>query len=328
MALATPVCVKLVTLESAKITPQKILIAASLFATPGLVFAESVPSARGGQACEPAHTAPGPDQPGIEALQAGILAQFKLKGFKCDAPSAKTGLTCIGRIKGYPRDVLIAVPPGYQLRERAEIVLHLHGHNYTDFGATYLNQHFGLATGLAKSHRDAILIAPLSYGNCADFEQSLVDKAEHFKGFIDESMTLLQEAKLTEKAEPKALVLTGHSGAYRSIAKILDSGVYADKLRELYVFDSTYGLADTFASFAAKPENRFWSAHADPAVVTVAQSIQLKLAERQVPFFTGQALKSVTSDTLDQNRIGFVRSGAGHEATFFKYYPVFLGQKP
>jgi hypothetical protein len=284
-------------------------------------------SADDGKGCDRASAAPGPVQSKLEALQADVLAQFQLKGFKCGVPSVKTGLTCIGRIKGYPRDVIIVVPPGYQPREQAEIVLHIHGHNYTDYDANYLNKHFGLATGMAASGRDAILIAPLSLGNCTDFERSLADTPEHFKSFIDESMTLLKDAGLTGKPEPRSLVLTAHSGGYRTVGSILRSGVYDDKIKETYFFDSTYALADQFVARAAKPGSRMWSAYADPSVVTVTEEMQAKLRERQVPYFSGKRLKSLTPEALSQNRIGFVRSGRSHDETFSKYFPVFLAPK-
>lgn len=278
--------------------------------------------------CVSCDVAPGPSQASIEAMQASLLAVFKLKKFKCDLPSPKSGLTCIGRIKGYPRDVVIVVPPGYQPRERADLVLHLHGHNYTKYSATDLNRHFGLATGMVESGRDAILIAPHSYGNCTDFERRLVDKPERFKNFIGESMALLKEANLTEKDEPASITLTAHSGAYRSIGKILRSGVYASKIKEIYAFDATYGLAEQFADFAAKPGNRFWSAQADAKVVAVAEDIQGQLKNRKVPYFTGSMLKSVTPEVLKVQRLGFVRSGGDHDQTFSKYFPVFLSYRP
>lgn len=301
-------------------------LAACMLATLLIVGAESRRAMA--EECLAETVAPGPAQSGLENLQASMLAIFRLRGFKCEVPSAGAGLSCIGRLKGYPRDVLIVVPPGYQPRASAEIVLHLHGHNYSNFDAVGLNQHFGLASGLVSSKRNAILIAPLSKGNCTDFEQSLVDKPEHFKSFIDESMALFKEAKLSESGEPGALTLTSHSGSYRSIAKILRSGVYTDKITELYAFDATYELAGVFAAFAAKPGNRYWSAHVDPAVVSVAEKIQARLEEQGVPYFSGKGLKGITPGVLKANPVGFVRSAGGHDETFSKYFPAFLAYKP
>lgn len=255
------------------------------------------------------------------ALTAGLL---EMQGFKCN-PSAKEGTTCVGTIDGYPREVALLVPPGFRAGDRAALILHLHGFNLDNHPLSYMLAYFRMAQSLAATARNAILVVPLSYGRCDDFNQSLADTAGHYRAFIDRVAAVIQGASLARVAEPASITLTGHSGSYRALAAIIENGIYPERTRELYLLDATYGLAESFERFAADPHHRFWSAyHAwDSDMQAVNPAIMSYLRQKGVPFYVAQGPKVPPRDA-ESHKVGFVVSDVDHDSTFSKYFQMLL----
>lgn len=252
-------------------------------------------------------------------------ALLEVQGFKCEAPSAVTGTTCVGTVDGYPREVAIVVPPGFLVRDRADVILHLHGFNLDNHPLSYMLSYFHFAQALAATHRNAVLVAPLSYGQCDDFNQSLADSAAHYRAFIDKVEAILQGSSLVHVAEPASITLTGHSGAYFPLSEIIGNGVYADRTQELYLLDATYGGADAFERFAALPHHRFWSAYHswDQNMEAVNTEIMRDLSQEAVPFYVSPK-PIVPPQEVGTRGVGFVVSDVDHDSTFFKYFQMLL----
>jgi len=259
-----------------------------------------------------------------------------IQGFRCDppqAPAQKAGkagpITCIGTIDGYPRDVAIIIPPAYHPKARADLILHIHGFNLDNHPLSYMLTHFAYAQGLMQSGRDAVLVVPLSYGRCDDFNQSLADSPAHFRAFVDHAMAAIQGAGLASTADPASITLTGHSGAYYPLGAIIQNGVYTDRVNELYLLDATYGRAEDFAKYAEDTHHRFWSAYHtyDPSMNEVNPEIMADLKQKGLVYYDAPTA-NVSEQGIRANRVGFVVSDVDHDSTSVKYFEQFLAVPP
>jgi hypothetical protein len=305
------------------------------------------------QQCKTADPAPGPATAGkeLEALCAPLsplAAGVEIPGFKCEPFSAQTGLNCIGRVPGYPREVVMVIPPGFKPEKNPEIIVHLHGHNNTGYGPEHLLKRFGLASGLAQSGRNAILIAPHSKEKCEDFNRYFsAKKPEAFEHLVGRSLDALKSAQVIDAdAKPGPITLTAHSGGYVAAADILKSGAFASspkgsdqatpqKIREVLLFDATYGAKKppVFTKFASNKNNRLWIAY-QPGTATARGAARIKLQKGAFRSSSRLAPNSAAlTEALRSNRQGAFPAHLGkpgdtrakiHNDIFLEYFPVFL----
>lgn len=248
------------------------------------------------------------------------------RGFRCQRPTPGEGMTCIGRIDGYPKDVILIVPPGYRPTDDAQVVLHLHGHNLAHNGAQYFLDHFQYARAFAKSGRNALFVAPISDNRCDEFEQDLAPSGK-FRSFMDGVAAKLAGAGLCRDPSVGSIALTGHSGAYRSLATIIGNGDYPASIHELYLLDSMYGRAPEFAAFASRPGNRIWSVYHpwDSNFHDTEKQMSAELDHEGISYY-GPSQNIPTAAQLKANRVGFFYSQYDHDYTDTAYLPMLLRQ--
>lgn len=172
------------------------------------------------------------------------------------------------------------------------LVLPLHGFNLDHHPLRYMLSHFQYAHELALSKRDAILVVPLSYGQCDDFNQDLADSPAHFRAFVDHVLGAIQGAGLATSADPASIALTGHSGAYYPLGAVIQNGVYSDRINELYLLDATYGRAEDFAKYASAPLTVFG------ALTTRTIPICRRSIRRSWPICTSRASRTTSRRLL------------------------------
>jgi hypothetical protein len=254
-----------------------------------------------------------------------------LPGFDCVSTAAAA--RCVGRVEGYPRPVAVVIPVGYERTGGARIVLHLHGFNLSPerpLEAFLSGADDRLEAGFVESGRRAILVVPHSRGRCDDFNASLAGPAA-FRRFTANVASLLRSAGLTERPGIETLTLTGHSGAYEPIAAILEGGVHATAIREVYLLDSRYLRAETFDAWVrADAGRRFWSAFIPGGGGTARGHARLLALLAKGPSPVPYVLSSSSIPTLTElaSRVGFIHSDRGHSATVGKYFPILLGAAP
>jgi hypothetical protein len=252
---------------------------------------------------------------------------FLSHGFQCAPVSPSAGLTCIGRITGYPNEVAVIVPPSYQATQQVDLVLHLHGHNLSNDPLSVMLAKYRPEALFAQTGRNSILVVPGSRGKCLEFQQFLAD-GPHFQNFIDQLAVLIQGASLSKTAEVHSIALSGHSGAYRSLATIISNGVYADQIQELYLLDSAYGKPLELARFALTPGHRFWSAYHpdDPDQYKTHRAIRKAWDAAGVEYGEFES-GTVTERDLRRYQVGIVVSDVDHDKTMTQYFPILLSVK-
>ena len=243
----------------------------------------------------------------------------------------------------YPEEVAIFAPE--TAPEKPEIILHLHGwrvnrpelggrlETFDDVLAEFHFDHI-----LSASGRDAYLVVPSSQGHCTSFESHLSTPVR-LNYFLNALATVLKIDMSVHV--PFALTLTGHSGAYRTLAAILEtSAIYSElfptdqMIREVDLLDASYGQSQTFADFLLAPENkskRFRSVYR-PTTETEAGSHDIwalihGLDPASVPmetFYKNTYLPEVTADQLKNVQHAFIASDQDHWGTVNQYLPILL----
>ena len=144
--------------------------------------------------------------------------------------------------------VAIAVPRqlvGRPVR-RVDLIVHFHGHLNECLRAV---EQFQLGDQLAASGCHAVLVVPQGPKDVPDSSGGKLEKPGAFAAFVDELQGVLEKsgALASPKVEIRNIVLSGHSGAYRVMARILDVGGKWDQIREVWLFDAAYGNLDELA---------------------------------------------------------------------------------
>ena len=217
-----------------------------------------------------------------------VSETMKKHGFRCSSVS-DTGLTCIGKIPEYPRDIAIVIPAEFKAEEKLAVILNIHGDNRPNNSIRWYLKQFQFQKLLSASGRNAIMFIPLSfsdvYSPTSDFQNCLANN-RCLVNVMSKLLKISKDSSLSNSAELKSLILTSHSGGYRTVARIIDNKSFADQLKEIYLFDSTYGQYDAYISFANNPDNRLWSAFKFKGTLDRKTSCIMRLFDNaQIPYF-------------------------------------------
>lgn len=183
--------------------------------------------------------------------QYGRLIRVKLRNTAFPHPDRKEGKTYLE--KNYPADkhyqdstVLIFVPHYFEPSYRIDLIVHFHGW-FTNVDSVLVQ--FKLIEQLVESRKNAILVIP---EGAKDAPESLGGKLENegvFEALMDEVMEVLANENIRNRfSKIGDIVLSGHSGAYRTIGYILLRGASKrpSPVREVYLFDGLYGELEKY----------------------------------------------------------------------------------
>jgi len=146
--------------------------------------------------------------------------------------------------------VAFVVPKGFRPSRQVDLIVHFHGHYNQCVKAI---AQFRLGELLAASGRNAILMVPQGPKEAPDSGGGKLEKPDAFRAFVEEALSVLKRNEFVPPdAYVRHIVLSGHSGAYRVMAKILDHGGLTERIAEVWLFDAAYGFWDELAApFAA-----------------------------------------------------------------------------
>lgn len=143
--------------------------------------------------------------------------------------------------------VRVFLPEGYRDRGAQDVVMHFHGHN-TTLDATLDAHHY--QEHLWASGSNAVLVVPQGPVDAASGDFGKLMKPGGLSRLLTEVLVLLyREGKIAHPTLGQ-LALTSHSGGYRAVAQNLDPASLSPKITQVNLFDSVYGYASTYESFA------------------------------------------------------------------------------
>ena len=202
------------------------------------------------------------------------------------------------------------VPRGFKPGTEIDVVVHFHGWRNSIAGAA---RDFDLLGQFAASRRNAVLILPEGPLNAPDSSGGKLEDAGGFARFMAEVMAVLKANGVSGDARLGRVVLSGHSGAYRVISAILESGGLPEGVREVYLFDALYGQMDRFQRwFESAPDRRFVVLYADTGgtLEETRKFITTMGARKTAPLSAEES--TVTDPQLRAHRIVFLHSSKGH----------------
>ncbi len=147
--------------------------------------------------------------------------------------------------------VLIFVPDGFTGQGPVNAVVHVHG--YYGRLREVTERHL-LREQLVFSGRDAILVAPQGPFDAADLSLGKLDRRGGLKQLMIEVASVLHRGGFSSSLEAGAVVLSGHSGGYRGVARMLSAG--GVPIRGVLLFDALYGRPDPFFEWARRGRGR------------------------------------------------------------------------
>lgn len=273
--------------------------------------------------------------------------------FKCNSNNTSAfGMVCVGKIEEYPKPIAIIIPPGFVSGDKTEIILNLHGDNVNNRKIDWYLENMHFDRLLASTGRNALMLVPLSYAakesKTIDFLYYLAPRKK-FETFMKVMMAVIKTSGLSTSTEISSLILTSHSGGFRTVSSIIERSQPTDNLNEIYLFDSAYGGFGSFVKFAKDPAHRLWSAFSTQGRLPINNScVMEKMEKEHISFFGCKSVPDnpcgkvaarlarklasakcpartrVMDSEFAENRVGFVQGDEEHYEVYRAYFKDFV----
>lgn len=258
-----------------------------------------------------------------ENSETGRLGYFKM----INAPYPDTS-----RIAGYTRgeefyppenhysdnSVAIFIPAGFQPGKAVDLLFYFHGHN-NNLAKSF--EKFSLREMVQASGKNVILVFPQGPRDARDSGCGKLEVADGFERLVAEVMDNLKDQAIIDTQPVGRILLSGHSGAYKVIGRILHHGGLTDKISEVYLLDASYGQLDVFNHWMTINEIRFCSIFTDH--LASENVIMMKNLSRLRVKYLLLAEESVTDNDL-KNSILFLHAEKLTHAETVRWLEKFL----
>ena len=258
-------------------------------------------------------------------LQMNLLAQDASPAYRIIRMSSNhSSFPDTGRAQGHNYDgvfydaashysnhsVILVVPEKYSERNHPDLIFWFHGWRNTIDSSLI---QFHLADQLISSQRNAILVLAETASNAPDSYGGKLEQPNEFKFLVQDIMDELQKKKIVSPlGKLNHIVLAGHSGAFRVIAHILQSGGL--NIQEVYLMDALYGEKEKFEQWiSANAKNRFihWYTHKGGGTDEESTLMMSQLKSANILFLSTKD-SELNHELLKSNRIIFVESPKDH----------------
>ena len=237
--------------------------------------------------------------------------------------SSHTSFPDTGRLQGHVYDsvlydvtnhymdssVMMVVPPGLKMSGTVDLIFWFHGWRNNIDSALY---RYRLASQFLASNRNAVLVLSETAKNSPDSYGGRLEQPGTFHGLVDDVLNELKKEKLVPaKCATGDILIAGHSGAYRVMARILKNG--GVRINGVALFDALYAETDLFDSWIqSNIANKFFDIYTNEGGTdqeSVLMMNRLKKEDISVAFFEEAAFGL---PALQSNRIVFVHSAREH----------------
>jgi hypothetical protein len=150
--------------------------------------------------------------------------------------------------------VLIIAPKNLDVKKKVDLVFWFHGwRNSVDNAAV----RYELTKQFIASKRNAVLVLAETAKNSPDSYAGKLEIDGDFKALVADVLQGLKDKKLVPQNSAEGhILLGGHSGAYRAMARIIKNG--GEQIDEAMLFDALYAETDIFMAWIKEnPEHRF-----------------------------------------------------------------------
>ena len=179
--------------------------------------------------------------------------------------------------------VLIIAPKSLDARKKVDLVFWFHGwHNNIDNAANY----YELTKQFIASKRNAVLILAETAKDSPDSYGGKLENQGVFKLLVTDVFNELKDQQLIGKnCVAGHILLAGHSGAYRVMARIVKNGQLP--VEEVILFDALYAETEKFMEWIkAGDSHRFIDIYTDHGGTDEETRNMMKLlADENIPYY-------------------------------------------
>lgn len=201
--------------------------------------------------------------------------------------------------------VLIIAPKNLDAKKTVDLVFWFHGwHNNVDNAASY----YELTNQFIASNRNAVLILAETAKDSPDSYGGKLENTGVFKALANDVLAALKTQHLVAAdCACGHIVLAGHSGAYRVMARIIKNGQMP--VNEVILFDALYAETDLFMEWIkADSSRRFIDLYTDHGGTDAESHTMAKqLAQGRIPYVEMEEV-NVTPKLLQDNRLVYIHS--------------------
>lgn len=147
--------------------------------------------------------------------------------------------------------VAVFIPRKFQSGEAVNLLFYFHGHNNNVRKSL---DNFNLRKMVASSEKNVILVFPQGPKDSRDSGCGKLEAENGFTNLVEEILDSLKTEGIIEHQELGRIILSGHSGAYKVIGRILKQGGLTEKISEVYLLDATYGQLNEYLEWVTSDE--------------------------------------------------------------------------
>jgi hypothetical protein len=229
-----------------------------------------------------------------------------------------------GRAKGHTYDkvlyataehysdstVLVIAPKKLDAKKQVDIIFWFHGwRNNVDTAAV----HYQLTRQFLASHLNAVLVLAETAKDSPDSYGGKLENPGVFKALVADVLNGLRAQHLiTKNCGAGHILLAGHSGAYRVMARMIQNGQVP--VDETILFDALYAETEKFMAWIkADNTHRFIDIYTDHGGTDDETRGMMKLLDTAKLQYTSVEEKAVTPQLLQANRLVFIHSLNEHD---------------
>ena len=182
--------------------------------------------------------------------------------------------------------VLLHIPPNFDPKRPAVMVVFFHGHGANLAQDVYDRQQ--VPAQITAAGVNAVLVAPQFAINAANSSAGKFWEPNGFRRFLDEAAVKLARmygdphSALAFARMP--IVIVAYSGGFGPTLSVLDRGGVRSRVRGLVLLDALYGGIDKFADWIAYNRSTFFVSSYTPHTARHNDYLERLLRERSVPY--------------------------------------------
>ena len=218
---------------------------------------------------------PGSDRPFLNAGEEGHRGHVNFRGH------------VFWEAETYSDDrVLLHIPPGFDPKRPAVMVVFFHGHG-ADL-ARDVRDRQRLPAQITAAEANAVLVAPQFAFDAPDSSAGKFWEPNGFKHFLDEAAQKLAKMYGDPRSAPAfanmPIVIVAYSGGFGPTLAVLDRGGVGSRVRGLVLLDALYAGIDSFADWIANNRSAFFVSSYTPYTEYHNADLKHLLSERSVPY--------------------------------------------
>ena len=182
--------------------------------------------------------------------------------------------------------VLLHIPPGFDPKRPAVMVVFFHGHGANL--AQDVRDRQQVPTQITAAGVNAVLVAPQFAVDAADSSAGKFWEPNGFRRFLDEAADKLARmygdprSAFTFASMP--IVIVAYSGGFGPTLSVLDQGGVRSRVRGLVLLDALYGGVGKFADWITYNRSTFFVSSYTPHTARHNAYLERLLRERSVPY--------------------------------------------